>query len=230
MLRYNRILDKNPREIVLLKSRPCQWGRCFFCDYIDDNNIDYKENISFNREVLKNVNGEFKKLEVINSASVFDLPKETLNDIKDIVLENDIHTLYFESHFMYRERLEEIRKLFPNTKVIFKCGIETFDNDFRNNYLKKGAIFDTYKDVLPYFTSICLMVGIKGQTKDMIRKDMEIVTEHFEHGCINIYTKNSTPVEPDIELIEWFKEEYSYLEDYDKIEILWNNTDFGVGD
>lgn len=230
MIRYNRIVDKNPREIVLLKSRPCQWGRCFFCDYIEDNNPNDKENIDFNRSILKNVNGEFKKLEVINSASVFDLPSESLNDIKDIVEDKAIDTLYFESHFMYRDRLEEIRSLFPNTEVIFKCGIETFDNDFRNNYLRKGAVFESYKDVIPYFDSICLMVGIKGQTKDMIKNDMEIVTKHFKHGCINIYTKNTSPVEPDEELIAWFREEYSYLEDYPNIEILWNNTDFGVGD
>lgn len=230
MMRYNRILDKNPREIVLLKSRPCQWGRCFFCDYIDDNDSNDKENIKFNREVLKNVDGEFKKLEVINSASVFDLPSETLSDIKDIVQENDIHTLYFESHFIYRERLGEIKKLFPDTQLIFKCGIETFDNDFRNKYLKKGANFKSYKEVSPYFNSICLMVGIKGQTKDMIRRDMDILVNNFDYGCINIYTKNSTPVEPDPKLIKWFSQEYSYLEDYPNIEILWNNTDFGVGD
>lgn len=230
MIRYNRIIDKNPREIVLLKSRPCQWGRCFFCDYINDNSQDSKKIIEFNKEIIKSITGEFNKVEIINSASVFDLPKETLMDIKDMVSGKNIHTLFFESHFMYKNRLEEIRNMFPDTQIIFKCGIETFDNDFRNNYLQKGAYFETYKDVTPYFNSICLMVGIKGQTKDMIRKDMEIAENHFDHVCINIYTKNSTPVEPNNNLINWFKDEYSYLEENDNIEILWNNTDFGVGD
>ena len=40
MNRYSVIDDKNPREIVLLRSHPCRWGRCFFCDYIADNSID----------------------------------------------------------------------------------------------------------------------------------------------------------------------------------------------
>lgn len=230
MMRYNRILDKNPREIVLLKSKPCKWGNCYFCDYIDDNSENLEEIIKFNKEVLTNVTGEFSRLEIINSASVFEIPMETLVDIKDIVAKKNIQTLYFECHFMYRERLNEIRDFFPDKEIIFKCGIETFDNDFRNNYLKKGAKFDTFKEVTPYFNSICLMVGIKGQTKDMIRKDMEILTNNFEHGCVNIYTENTTPVKPDPDLIKWFKEEYSHLEDYDNIEVLWNNTDFGVGD
>lgn len=231
MQRYNRILNKNPREIVLLKSRPCTWGRCFFCDYIEDNSREEKESIiKFNKEILKNVTGEFKQLEVINSASVFELPMECLKDIKDKALEKEIQTIYFESHYSYRHRLNEIYDFFKGIKVVFKCGIETFDNDFRNKYLKKGANFTDYKEVSSYFSSICLMVGIKGQTKDMIRKDMEILVSNFEKGCINIYVENTTPVKRDQELVNWFREEYGYLENNPNIEILWNNTDFGVGD
>ena len=96
--------------------------------------------VKLNREVLSKVTGEFKKLEVINSASVFELPRESLQNIKDIVRDKDIKELYFESHYSYLARLEEIRDFSPEAEVYFKCGIETFDDDFRNNYLKKGSI------------------------------------------------------------------------------------------
>ena len=43
MERYNKITNKNPREIVLLKGRPCAWGKCRFCDYIEDNSRDVQE-------------------------------------------------------------------------------------------------------------------------------------------------------------------------------------------
>lgn len=229
MIRYSKVLDKNPREIVLLKSRPCTWGRCFFCDYINDNSQDDDEIIEFNRNVLANVTGEFRSLEVVNSASVFELSKECLKDIKDMVLEKGIKRLYFESHYSYRHRLHEITDYFKGVEIIFKCGIETFDDDFRNKYLNKGVYFKDYRQVPKYFKSICLLVGIKGQSREMIRRDMEILEQHFEHGCINIYMENSTPVKQDKVLIAWFKEEYSYLEQYENIEILWNNTDFGIG-
>lgn len=229
MIRYNKISKKNPREIVLLKSRPCKWGHCLFCDYIKDNENDDNSINKFNKHILNNVTGEFKKLEVINSASVFELPKETLKYIKDIVNLKGIKKLYFESHYNYRHRLDEIRNYFKGTDIIFKCGIETFDDDFRNNYLNKNVHFKNYQEVANYFKSICLLVGIKGQTKEMISKDIEILQKYFEHGCINIYVENSTPVKQDKELVSWFKENYSYLQQYDNIEILWNNTDFGVG-
>lgn len=229
MLRYSKILDKNKREIVLLKSRPCKWGNCSFCDYIHDNSLDDREIILFNREILKNVSGELKKLEVINSASVFELPERCLRDIKDTVLSKGIETLYFESHYSYRHRLDEIRDYFKDIDVIFKCGIETFDNEFRNKYLKKGVYFKDHRETAKYFNSICLLVGIKGQTKEMVKRDIEIAKNNFEHICINMYIDNSTSIKRDNELIDWFKGEYSYLDEYPNIEILWNNTDFGVG-
>ena len=41
--RYSTITDKHPREICLLRSFPCAWGKCSFCDYIDDNGRDAGE-------------------------------------------------------------------------------------------------------------------------------------------------------------------------------------------
>ena len=226
--RYSVIKDKNPREIVLLKGFPCKWSQCSFCDYIHDNTIDKEEIIRTNKEVLSNVTGEFHSLEVINSGSVFELPDETLKDIKNIVSDKNIKTLYFESHWLYRNRLDEIRNYF-NIPIIFKCGVETFDDYFRNKVLKKGMVFSSPKEVSRYFPSICLLVGIKGQTKEMIKNDMDILLKYFERGCINIFNENTTEIKPDYDLIKWFLKEYKYLNGNPNIEILVNITDFGVG-
>ena len=34
----------------------------------------------------------------------------------------------------------------------------------------------------------------------------------------------------DPKLKEWFLDEYKWLDDVKHLEVLWNNTDFGVGD
>ena len=129
---------------------------------------------------------------------------------------------------MYRNRLDEIRDFF-NAKIVFKCGIESFDERFREEILKKGTKFSSPEEVAKYFSSICLMVGIKGQTKEMIRKDIDILEKHFEKGCVNIFVDNSTEITGDPQLIKWFEQEYAYLEENPAIEVLWHNTDFGVG-
>ncbi|WP_297712332.1 radical SAM protein [Clostridium sp.] len=229
MDRYNKITNKNNREIVLLRAFPCIWGKCSFCDYIDDNGRDEDELNRLNKEVLDNITGEFGVLEVINSGSCFEIPKETMNYIKKIVDEKKIKLLFFESHWCYRNRLDEIKNFF-NVPIIFKIGVETFDYDFRNNFLNKNAKFKDAKEVSEKFQSVCLMVGIKGQTKEMIRKDIEILLENFKYGTINVFVNNTTSIKRDEELVQWFRKEYSYLDDYPTIEVLYHNTDFGVGD
>lgn len=229
MDRYNIIHGKNKREIVLLKGFPCVWGKCSFCDYIDDNSRDENEINNLNIDVLDNVKGTYGVLEVINSGSCFELPKGTLEYIKKVIEEKNIKKLFFESHWCYRNRLQEMKDYF-GVDIVFKIGVESFDNDFRNDFLNKNARFEDYTEVKKYFSSVCLMVGIKGQTKEMIKKDIDIVLNNFDYGTINIFTENTTKIKRDEELIKWFEKEYRFLESEEKIEVLFENTDFGVGD
>ena len=100
-IRYNKITGKHQREIVLLKSFPCKYGKCSFCNYIEDNSTDENEIDKVNFEVLKEITGEYGVLEVINSGSVFEITKNTLAEIKRIVKEKNIKTLYFEIYYGY---------------------------------------------------------------------------------------------------------------------------------
>ena len=165
MERYSRITNKNQREIVLLKAKPCAWGKCRFCDYIDDNSRNIPEMVRLNREGTFQCHREFGVLEVIDSASCFELPEETLGDIKNVVEKCGIKKLFFESHWMYRKRLNEMREYF-GIPIVYKIGVETFDNDFRENYLNKHADFEKPEEVAAYFDSPCLMVGIKGRQSE----------------------------------------------------------------
>lgn len=228
MIRYSKIKNKNKREIVLLKGYPCAWGKCSFCDYTADNCEDEMEMLKVNGEALSYVTGEFGALEVINSGSVFELPESTLHRIKETVKKQNISNLFFESCYSYKNKLDAMRDFF-GIKIIYKCGIETFDDAFRNAVLNKGIYFDNIAEVSNYFDSVCLLVGVKGQTKEMIKRDIDILIRNFSYGCINLYINNTTAVKADEELQEWFRKEYAYLEEHPNIDVLWNNTDFGVG-
>ena len=229
MDRYSEIINKNQREIVLLKSFPCRWGKCSFCDYILDNSNSEDEINKLNFEVLDNITGKYKVLEVINSGSCFELPEATLYKIKEIIKEKKIKKLFLESHWSYKNRIQEMRDFFE-IPITFKIGVESFDYDFRNNFLNKNAKFKSVEELKKYFDSPCIMVGIKGQTKDMIDKDMEIVLNNFDHATINVFVNNTSDIKRDDKLVNWFIEKYKFLDDNPKIEVLYNNTDFGVGD
>ena len=95
--------------------------------------------------------------------------------------------------------------------VTYKIGVETFDNDFREKVLNKHADFRTPQEVAELFDSICLMVGIQGQTREMIRNDISAMKKYFKHGTVNVFNNNSTPIRRDEELVRWFMEEYRWL-------------------
>lgn len=227
--RYARIDNSHhPREIVLLKAFPCTWGHCSFCDYIHDNSDDEAAINITNAAVLEQVTGCHKVLQVINSGSCFEIPTASLQMVREVVQRHNIKQLYFEAYWSYRYRLEEMREFFQ-VPIVFITGIETFDESFRNKVLKKGISFNDVTEVKKYFQSVCLMVGIQGQTKEMIRKDIDILLNNFAHGTINLYVDNTTTIKADAELLQWFKEEFAWLQNHKTVDILFENTDFGVG-
>lgn len=231
MQRYSKITDvqKYKREIVLLKSRPCAYGKCTFCDYILDNSKNIDEINSVNFEVLESITGEFGILEIINSGNIFELPLQTKNRIKEIIKEKNIKLLFVEAHWMYKDHLHKIKDIFE-AEIFIKTGLESFDYNFREKLLNKGFHHDSPEQLSRLFNSVCLLIGVQGQTKEIIRKDIEIAKNHFQHTTLNLYVNNTTNIKADESLKEWFLDEYKHLFNDPQFEILVDNTDFGVGD
>ncbi|QIW09328.1 radical SAM protein [Francisella sp. LA112445] len=231
MQRYNKVTDvhKYKREIVLLKSRPCAYGKCTFCDYILDNSKNIDEINSINFEVLKNVTGEFGILEIINSGNVFELPLQTKNRIKEIIKEKNIKLLFVEAHWMYKDHLHKIKDIFE-TEIFIKTGLESFDYNFRETLLNKGFHHDSPEQLSKLFDSVCLLIGVQGQTKEIIKNDIQIAKDYFKHTTLNLYVNNTTHIKADESLKKWFLTEYKDLFNDPQFEILVDNTDFGVGD
>ncbi|MGL4509285.1 radical SAM protein [Cetobacterium sp.] len=229
-IRYSKIENKNKREIVLLKSFPCKYGKCKFCNYIEDNSTDELEIDKVNLETLQEVTGEFGALEVINSGSVFELPVKTLERIREVVYNKNIKLLYFEIYYGYKNRLDEIREFFKGVDIRFRMGMETFDNNFRINSYGKNFKIDTpeIEELSKKLYSVCLLICVKGQTKEMIKKDIELGLKYFKSITVNIFINNGTEVERDEELVKWFVENYNQLQEDPRVELLIDNKDLGV--
>ena len=230
--RYSVIEEKNPREIVLLRGRGCQWRRCRFCDYHLDFCKDPEENFRLNSRVLKQVRGLYGRLEVINSGSFCDLDEKTMQTILDLCQEKGITTLYFESHWLHREEIPSLKSRFQQEGITVKTkiGVETFDERFRESYLDKGMKGASPEEISHFFDQVCLLQGIPGQTADSMRKDIETGLSLFERVCVNIMTKNTKPIEPDPEVIAQFRSQVEPIyRENPRVDILLSNTDFGVG-
>ena len=227
MDRYSVIHTKLPREFVLLQGTGCRWRKCTFCDYYEDVS---EHPFEVNRGVLQQVTGVYGVLDVINSGSAYELDKETLDYINQVVEEKHIHTLWFEMHYMYRHRLKEFASRFPKVKVKFRCGVETFDSSLRTLW-KKGIHADvTPEDIAEHFQGVCLLCCTEGESKERILSDIAIAKRHFEYFSINLFCNNHTTMKRDEALVAWFiKEVYPLIKDNERIEVLLDNTDLGVG-
>ena len=194
MERYSKINDKRKREIVLLRGSGCVYKKCAFCDYFQDSCKSEHENFLLNSQVLQHVEGAYGDLEVINSGSVFELDKNTLDLIKQIAKKKGIKTLHFEAHYLYRDKIPALRKEFDDFDLKMKLGLETFDYEFRENILKKGIAEKDPQIIACDFDEANFLFGVKGQSVDSMKYDIELGLELFERICINIMCKNSTNI------------------------------------
>lgn len=232
MERYSIIRDKMPREFVLLQGTGCRWGRCEFCDYHTDVSDDPFE---VNRRVLEQVTGEYGVLDVINSGSAMELDDRTIKMLRRVIVEKNIHTLWCEMHWMYRNRLEEFRLRVVDTAcrvptIKFRCGVETFDGALRKRWNKGVPEVVMAEDVAKYFQGVCLLCCTEGETRERIVHDIELARRYFEYFSVNVFCNNTTNIKRDPELVEWFvREVYPTIKDDPRIEVLIDNTDLGVG-
>lgn len=225
--RYSLIDTKMRREFVLLQGKGCAWKKCSYCDYYSDVSDDP---YAVNTKVLAHVTGKYGVLDVINSGSAFELDPKTIELIKSIVASKNIHTLWFEAHYMYRNRLAAFAEQFPGVDVKFRCGVETFDTKLRNSWDKGIGEDVTPEEIAKYFKGVCLLICTTGHTREIIKNDIMTASKYFEYFNINAFCNNSTEIRRDEELVQWFTEEiYPQIKDDDRIEVLLNNTDLGVG-
>lgn len=233
LTRYSVIEDKNPREIVLLRGRGCAWKRCRFCDYHLDASRNEQENLSINRAALTQVTGRFGRLEAINSGSFAELEESTIAEIERVCQDKGIRDLHIESHWIFRKTLAALRARFAAQGVTLhvKIGVETFDADYRERVLDKGIDETDPAKIAADFDDCCLLFGLAGQTADSMKHDIETGLRYFDRVCVNIMVPNTTPILPDDAARAAFvRDVYPLYRDNPRVDILLENTDFGVGE
>ena len=227
MDRYSLIHTSMPREFVLLQGQGCRWRKCTFCDYHEDVSADP---YIINKEVLEQVTGQYGVLDVINSGSAMELDEATLALLERVVREKEIHTLWFEAHYMYRSRLKAFAARFAPAKVKFRCGVESFDAAQRIRWNKGIPAHVTARDIAEHFNGVCLLCCTMDDTRERILADIATARRHFEYFSVNLFCNNGTEVKRNEQLALWFVAEvYPLIKDEPGIEVLIENTGLGVG-
>lgn len=233
MQRYSIITEKNPREIVLLRGQGCRYRRCAFCDYHEDASCDEQANLDINTEALSRVTGQYGRLEVVNSGSFCELDISTMKSIMAVCAAKKISIIHFECHWLYRRHIPALRQAFSEigVEVKVKIGVETFDAAYREDIMLKGIRESDPAAIAEGFNECCLLFGLPGQTADSMRADIETGLRHFERVCVNIMVENDARLQPDDDVrMIFINDIYPDYKDDIRVDILLNNTDFGIGD
>lgn len=233
MERYSKIIDKDKREIVLLIGNGCKWSKCKFCNYhLDRNNIE-EEQYQINFRALERVTGEFGVLEAINSGSIFELNEKSFRRLLEVCKERKIKRLIVESHYMYKSHIMDLKERCSKLGITLqvKGGVETFDSEFREKILNKGFGYPSLSDLQEVFDIVNLLVGVKGQTLEQVEDDIKVGMENFDRVCVNLYKEMEDIMPADEELKRRFMQSiYPTYKNFENIDILVENTDFGVGE
>ena len=109
-------------------------------------------------------------------------------------------------------------------------GVETFDDAFRREVFDKGMEGVTPQDVAKVADEVCLLFGVTGQTAQSMRYDIETGLRYFERICINIMVENTSQINRIRQVINDVVDDfYEIYKDDPRVDILLENTDFGVG-
>jgi hypothetical protein len=225
MKRYGIVTEKLPREVVLLQSiGGCSYGKCAYCDYKDDYAPTALSAIAVNRAALDNVTGTSSVLEVLNSASFSELPADNILDIFDICQKHSINTLITEQYWAFRGAIPRYKTMFGRIGVDIKfiCGVETFDENYRENVLKKGMPNVSAEKIALYYSWVNLLFGITGQSLDKLKQDIDMAFSLFERVNLCIFENNTTNLKRDNRLINELYNSafFAELKNNPRIEIL----------
>ena len=112
----------------------------------------------------------------------------------------------------------------------FDAVMEEADALFRESYLVKGMDGVEPAEIAALYDECCLLFGLPGQTRASMEKDIRTGLAFFERVCINIMEENTAPIKPDPAVIDIFKKElFPLYKDEPRVDILLQNTGFGVG-
>ena len=150
----------------------------------------------------------------------------------DTCIQKAITEIHFECHWMHRNAVPELRSTFASFGIHanIKIGVETFDVVYRESVLHKGIDETSPEKIAANFDEVCLLFGLEGQTAASMRHDIETGLANFKRVCINIMVENTTKTKPCPDVIEVFMNTlYPLYRNNERIDILLENTDFGVG-
>lgn len=147
----NKVVDA---FVIILRTRGCSWAiksGCSMCGYFNDSVFeDVSENdllTQFEKTMEKYNNQRFIK--IFNSGSFLDNKEITLNVRKKILTKlfetADKVSVESRPEYITDEKIKQLKQIIGTKIFEIGVGLETADDNIRQNFLNKGFKFNDYK-------------------------------------------------------------------------------------
>lgn len=220
---------------ICFSSRGCvhaSKGYCIMCDYGMGECITAKQlECAFDKAISKSK--EAIKVLLLNSfGSILD-ENEISKDCFKLLLKKikniDVKTIIFETHYttITREKLHIIKKSLPNKDIFFEFGLETSNQEIRENYLLKyidnNCLLDRVSQIHSYGMQVIanIIVGIPFlKEEEQVNDAIDSIMWCFNHEIdeVELFPMNIRPYTLLRELFE--KNEYKVISHWMVIEVL----------
>jgi hypothetical protein len=231
----NRLVTFRDEELatdftnVFVRSLPCRnRGKCIFCTYHRDNTSSYTEAMKENIDLIKRIPLDRTGwLNIAPSASIFEVPFDSLALLNRILPGAGFDWLCTETHWEYRHLIENLIGYFSMIPTRVKIGLETFDNTQRSR-LGKPFTISGWREVRKFSDAVNLIVGVRGQTREVILEDLKIGGENFNYAEVNVFDSDLGPSGvADHEILKWFHEEGQHIaRSYPSVKVWMNAKEY----
>lgn len=207
-------------------------GFCIMCDYGVGTNITPEElEIAFD-SALKESKEKIRVLLLNSFGSILDqneISEECFNLLLEKIKNTNIKNVIFETHYttITEEKLNLIKKVLLDKNITFELGLETSNQQVRNNNLLKYIDNEKFVDTIQFIHSYGMkvitniIVGIPFLSEEeQIQNALESIKWCFEHGVdeVDLFPMNIKPYTLLRELYE--KKEYKIISHWMLIEVL----------
>lgn len=220
---------------ICFKSKGCSNylnGFCIMCDYGVGTNITPKElEIAFDN-ALKESKDEIRVLLLNSFGSILDqneISEECLNILLEKIKDTNIKNIIFETHYttITEKKLNLIKKVLFDKNVIFELGLETSNQQVRENnllkYIDNNKFIDTIQLIHSYGMKVItnIIVGIPFlNEEEQVKNAVESIRWCFNNDVdeVDLFPMNIRPYTLLRELYE--KKEYEIISHWMLIEVL----------
>jgi uncharacterized Fe-S cluster-containing MiaB family protein len=199
------------RLVVILRGFPCSYGKCTFCPFAIEQSVSPSVILRDNRRIISQAIKEKEdynpeRIAVFNGGSFHELPYDTVERLRPLAT-GVVFEVEERSEYVTLESLRALLDYYKPERLIVRIGFESFDEEIREEVLRKGMPDSELQRVvrvrieaqsmgLPVEIWSYLLFGMEGIPEETVARSLRAFKKIFD-GVIAVRYRKYLPHHPE---------------------------------